>query len=160
MTNTNATNAKPQGAERDPLDLIAEALNAITDNAKYWKPIMTAQHAQSVIVEHVRDARNERDALRERVRALTEEIERYQPHYGARDAGLSERELVLREALAAIAAVLESPRDRLGRLDIAATQGEAREALRLLAVKYNATGGTDYMHQCANVARAALRGQS
>ena len=59
-------------------------------------------------------------------------------------------------ALEVIAGVLECPRDRLGRLDIAATQGEAREALRLLAVKYGATGGKDYMDQCAKVARAVL----
>ena len=59
-------------------------------------------------------------------------------------------------ALSAIAGVLECPRDRLGRLDIAATQGDAREALRVLAVHYKATGGMDYMGQCANVARAAI----
>lgn len=70
---------------------------------------------------------------------------------------MTKREKQLEEALETIAAVLECPRDRLGRLDIAATQGEAREALRLLAVRYGATGGTDYMGQCANVARAALK---
>ena len=59
-------------------------------------------------------------------------------------------------ALGTIASVLESPRDRLGRLDIAATQGDQREALRLLAVKYSATGSHDYMGQCAKVARALL----
>jgi hypothetical protein len=67
------------------------------------------------------------------------------------------KEAKLVEALEVIAAILECPRDRLGRLDIAATQGEAREALRLLAVRYKATGGMDYMGQCANVARAILR---
>ena len=60
--------------------------------------------------------------------------------------------------LKAIAGVLEAPRDRLGRLDIAETHGiKAREELRMLAVELNATGGTDYMHQCANVARAMLK---
>lgn len=63
------------------------------------------------------------------------------------------------KALETIAGVLECPRDRLGRLDIAATQGEAREALRKLAVKYNVTQTarySDYMGQCAAVARAVL----
>lgn len=59
--------------------------------------------------------------------------------------------------LSAVAGVLEAPRDRLGRLDIASTQGEQREALRLLAVKFGATGGSDYMDQCAAVCRAAIR---
>jgi hypothetical protein len=67
------------------------------------------------------------------------------------------------EALQAIAGVLEAPRDRLGRLDLAAAQGDAREQLRLLAVKYETTGSHDLMGQCAKVARAAIakaKGQS
>jgi hypothetical protein len=74
----------------------------------------------------------------------------------ANNAGLPTYSALV-DALDAIAGLLECPRDRLGRLDIAATQGEARERMRMLAVKLDATGGTDYMHQCSNVARALLR---
>jgi len=63
----------------------------------------------------------------------------------------------LEEALKVIAGVLECPRDRLGRLDIAATQGKEREALRALAVRLNIDRAHDYMEQCAKVARAVLR---
>lgn len=66
------------------------------------------------------------------------------------------REDAMADALETIAAVLESPRDRLGRLDTSAAQGDAREALRLLAVKYEAAGARDLMDQCAKVARAVL----
>ena len=59
-------------------------------------------------------------------------------------------------ALQAIAGVLEAPRDRLGRLDISATRGHAREQLRLLAVRYGVSGSHDYMEQCAKVARAVI----
>lgn len=58
-----------------------------------------------------------------------------------------------------IAAVLEAPRDRLGRLDIehGTPAGEARENLRLMAVSYGIRGSVDTMAQCAAVARATVR---
>lgn len=60
----------------------------------------------------------------------------------------------LREAMVATAALLgDTPRDRLKRLDIVAN--ETREAVRLLAVRYNITSG-DYMDQCAKILRAAI----
>lgn len=68
----------------------------------------------------------------------------------------------LREALAVIANVLDAPRDRLGRVDHAESDvaREAREALRLLAVRYNTPGAKDTLERCAQVARAALRGET
>lgn len=61
-------------------------------------------------------------------------------------------------ALRVIAAVLEGPRDRLGRLDRTATDEsrDANETLRLLAVAYSVGGCTDAIDQCAKVARAAI----
>jgi hypothetical protein len=63
----------------------------------------------------------------------------------------------IQEAAAAVAAVLEMSRDRLGRLEqVSDADRAARETLRKLAVKYNATGQADYMAQCAAVLRAVL----
>jgi hypothetical protein len=79
---------------------------------------------------------------------------------------MTKREQQLIEALEAIAGVLEMPRDRLGRLDMGAAYGKdwdaahtAREALRQLAMKYDATTAPDYMGQCAAVARAVIAGK-
>lgn len=64
--------------------------------------------------------------------------------------------------LSTIATVLEAPRDRLGRLDLAwgneqATAAcEAREVLRNMAVAFGVTGSADIMELCAKVARAAI----
>jgi hypothetical protein len=63
----------------------------------------------------------------------------------------------LRNTMATVAAVLEMSRDRLGRLEqVSDADREARENLRKLAIKYDATGQADYMGQCAAVLRAAL----
>jgi hypothetical protein len=60
--------------------------------------------------------------------------------------------------LSTIAAILEAPRDRLGRLDIThgSPAGQAREVLRNLALAFGVTGSVDTMEQCAKVARAAI----
>lgn len=60
--------------------------------------------------------------------------------------------------LSTIAAILEAPRDRLGRLDITygTPAGEAREVLRSMAIAFEMSGSSDTMEQCAKVARAAL----
>lgn len=59
------------------------------------------------------------------------------------------------EAAKAVADLLgDTPRDRLGRLDIVAT--DKREAVRRLAIKYDCAQAQDYMEQCANVLRAAI----
>lgn len=65
--------------------------------------------------------------------------------------------------LSTIAAVLEAPRDRLGRLDVTygSAAGDAREVLRNLALAFDVGGCADTLDQCAKVARAAvLRAQS
>lgn len=64
----------------------------------------------------------------------------------------------LAQAMRVVAAALEMPRDRLGRLDYAATDEAraARERLRELAIHYAIPGSTDTMHQCAQVLRAAV----
>lgn len=66
--------------------------------------------------------------------------------------------VTLTQAVRVVAAVLEMPRDRLGRLDYAATDEAraARERLRELAIHYAVPGSTDTMHQCAQVLRAAV----
>lgn len=65
--------------------------------------------------------------------------------------------------LSTIAAVLEAPRDRLGRLDIeyGTPAGDARETLRNMAIAFGANkfvpgGGGDALEMCAQVARAAI----
>lgn len=58
------------------------------------------------------------------------------------------------EAMRAVAALLEGPRDRLGRLDISA--GPIRERVRDLHKAYKCEGAKDYIDQCAKVLRAAL----
>lgn len=65
--------------------------------------------------------------------------------------------------LSTIAAVLEAPRDRLGRLDICygTPAGDAREVLRSMALTFDANkfvpgGGGDVIEMCAQVARAAI----
>lgn len=62
------------------------------------------------------------------------------------------------DAFRVIAAVLKAPRDRLGRLDITASDEarSAREELRELACKFNVSGCRDIMEQCAKVANAAI----
>ena len=60
----------------------------------------------------------------------------------------------LAAAVKAVSAMLvDTPRDRLGRLDIVAT--DTRERVRLLAVKYKVES-KDYIDQCGKVLRAAL----
>ena len=62
-------------------------------------------------------------------------------------------------AMRAVAKVLEAPRDRLGRLDVAVASEEireARETVRGLAVHYGVTGGKDIMEQCAKVLQASI----
>ncbi len=58
-----------------------------------------------------------------------------------------------------VAAVLEMPRDRLGRLEATDEPARAaREKLSVLALHYDiANGGRDYMDQCAKVLRAAAK---
>jgi hypothetical protein len=64
--------------------------------------------------------------------------------------------------LSTIATVLEAPRDRLGRLDLAwgnsaATAAcKAHEVLRNMAIAFDVTGSRDTMEMCAKVARAAI----
>ena len=60
--------------------------------------------------------------------------------------------------LSTIAAVLEAPRDRFGRLDIVhgTPAGAAREVLRNMAIAFEVTGSADTLEQCAKVARAAV----
>ena len=87
---------------------------------------------------------------------LLEETIRANKNAADRDA-LRAENAKLREAAESVAAMLgDTPRDRLGRLDIVAT--DTREAVRLLAVRYSVTSG-DYMDQCAKVLRAALKVQ-
>lgn len=63
----------------------------------------------------------------------------------------------LTEALTVIAALLESPRDRLGRLEyLTEDAARNRENLRLLALEYGVAPARDVLAQAANVARAAL----
>lgn len=66
--------------------------------------------------------------------------------------------VALKGALLVIADVLQSPRDRLGRLDCTATEKHraARETLRLLADAYCVRGCVDILEQCELVARAAI----
>ena len=59
---------------------------------------------------------------------------------------------LLEAALAVSAMLVDTPRDRLGRLDVVAT--ETRERVRQLAVKYKIES-SDYMDQCGKVLRAA-----
>lgn len=59
--------------------------------------------------------------------------------------------------LRCIAAILEAPRDRLGRLDVCTGSArDAREEMREYAVAMGIGGCTDLMEQCAKVARAVL----
>lgn len=66
------------------------------------------------------------------------------------------------DALAAIATVLEAPRDRLGRLDLAWGNSESTKAceaaqhLQNLSIVYGATGNADTLEMCAKVARAII----
>lgn len=62
------------------------------------------------------------------------------------------------EAVCAVAAMLEVPRDRLGRLDPAATSAgiDARGKLRELAIRLKVGGSRDSLEQCAKVLRAAV----
>lgn len=137
---TELSDTKPQSAERDPLDLTAEALNAITDNVGAWGDAYTAGYAQSVIVDYVSRARDERDALRERVQSLSALVDK-QTHSmsmlteraHATTLRLEERVLVLTVALTRAMSLMEA--------DLSDTTGPIMRAM-------------------AEQARAALRGQS
>lgn len=60
--------------------------------------------------------------------------------------------------LRCIAAILEAPRDRLGRLDLNANESvrNSREELREYAVELAIGGCQDTLEQCAKVARAVI----
>ena len=74
----------------------------------------------------------------------------------------AKRPVELVGVLSTIASVLEAPRDRLGRLDLAWGNSEAteacaaREVLRDMAIAFGVTGSADTMEMCAKVARAAI----
>lgn len=72
--------------------------------------------------------------------------------------GKSRKPVELIGVLSTIATVLEAPRDRFGRLDIAyqTPAGEAREVLRTLAIAFDVGGSADTLEMCAKVARAAI----
>lgn len=66
----------------------------------------------------------------------------------------------IRAVLSTIATVLEAPRDRFGRLEFyqaTPEQIQARETIRLFAIKHKVGGAKDVLEQCALVARAVLK---
>jgi hypothetical protein len=85
------------------------------------------------------------------------ELRRHHPQFRRRPPATNSE---LRAVLTTVATILEAKRDRLGRLDFAHTDSEAprqaREVLRLYAVKYDVGGCADVMEQCAKVIREVL----
>ena len=62
------------------------------------------------------------------------------------------------QLLRCIAAILEAPRDRYGRLEVHAMESSrnAREEMREYAVALKIGGCSDLLEQCAKVARAVI----
>lgn len=69
--------------------------------------------------------------------------------------------IAITQVLRCIANLLESPRDRYGRIcpSDTDTARKAREEMREYAVALKVPGCQDTLEQCAKVARAVLRGE-